>query len=787
MTRLPSAAYSAVAAYRSGARLLLCALVLLVGVAPSARSQPSPASDCLLPLARVWGTLKYFHPALATPSVRWDSVGVAAIEALGDQCTSAAVSRALAQLFEPLNDPVTRVITDSEASIVGVRPAVSGASNVSPSPWVRWSDDSVLVLTINRLTNVDSAVTAMGQHRALLARARRVVIDVRGTTAGQSAALSTSFTSSRVDRALLTHALCAAAPRRRVHAGLPGGDAPPEFIGWREPQRPCIAAESDVPKQSVVFLADSLSALPELAPAMRAAGRALIVGVGPVTDASLIATDTVVVVPGVSVQLRLSAFAPCGGGQLADTTVTGTGTNSSANANDRASDLPLRIALSFAMRAPVVPHCDALPVVSGRFAPRDSLLPSRAWRLLAAFEIYSAVRFFDPHLTLVDGQDWERIVSAELNVLANAGTRRVYIAAISRLGAALNDGHALFPPNRLLSLFGAAFPPVVVARVEGEFVVSEVLDSAAAGGLRRGDIISTLDGQPISARFDSVHAVVPGSNAAARNASSTTFTMAGADSSRLVVGVRTTNGRDRTVTLQRRPTFLGPTFNPARGTAMRTLTGNVGYADLRLLTPSQVDSMFARFRDARALILDLRGYPQGTHPFIARRLTDRRMVASRIRQPVIESPSQNTARLIVPGISQTTAPFTEFAQYVEPDGRPPFAGRVYVLIDERAMSQAEQAALFYRTVGKATLVGSNTAGANGDVTTFTVPGRVGFGFTGMVALSADGIGMQGAGLAPDVRVTPTVRGIRAGRDEVLECAQRLATGVARGCGAGGKP
>jgi C-terminal processing protease CtpA/Prc len=46
-------------------------------------------------------------------------------------------------------------------------------------------------------------------------------------------------------------------------------------------------------------------------------------------------------------------------------------------------------------------------------------------------------------------------------------------------------------------------------------------------------------------------------------------------------------------------------------------------------------------------------------------------------------------------------------------------------------------------------------------------------FTGDEVRHADGRRLQRIGLVPDVRVEPTVEGIRAGRDEVLERALAL--------------
>jgi C-terminal processing protease CtpA/Prc len=196
--------------------------------------------------------------------------------------------------------------------------------------------------------------------------------------------------------------------------------------------------------------------------------------------------------------------------------------------------------------------------------------------------------------------------------------------------------------------------------------------------------------------------------------------------------------------------------------------------------------MLARFAATKALIFDLRGYPLGTHPVIGGRLaTKDAAVAARILAPVVdalERAADRGPRVVTPGMATTARSFTEKLQYAVPDGRPRYDGHVYVLIDERSISQSEQAALFYRTVARATLVGSNSAGADGDYTTFALPGGVGFTFTGGTVLAPDGTPIQGVGLTPDIRVTPTIAGIRAGRDEVLECAVRLATGASTTCG-----
>jgi C-terminal processing protease CtpA/Prc len=56
------------------------------------------------------------------------------------------------------------------------------------------------------------------------------------------------------------------------------------------------------------------------------------------------------------------------------------------------------------------------------------------------------------------------------------------------------------------------------------------------------------------------------------------------------------------------------------------------------------------------------------------------------------------------------------------------------------------------------------------VTFFTLPGNIRVRFSGHEVRHADGRQLQRVGIQPDVPVAPTLAGIRAGRDEVLERA-----------------
>ena len=173
--------------------------------------------------------------------------------------------------------------------------------------------------------------------------------------------------------------------------------------------------------------------------------------------------------------------------------------------------------------------------------------------------------------------------------------------------------------------------------------------------------------------------------------------------------------------------------------------------------------MFEKFKDCPAIIFDDRGYPHGTAWQIAPRLTEKTDVtAAMFKRHDPMSPDLPNGEP-----SQTV---TTFLQRLPRTHKARYHGRTVMLIDERTMSQAEHTGLFFEAANGTKFIGSPTQGANGDVTYLSVPGGIYVRFSGQGVWHADGRQLQRMGLQPIVEVRPTLAGIRAGKDEVLDRA-----------------
>jgi C-terminal processing protease CtpA/Prc len=101
---------------------------------------------------------------------------------------------------------------------------------------------------------------------------------------------------------------------------------------------------------------------------------------------------------------------------------------------------------------------------------------------------------------------------------------------------------------------------------------------------------------------------------------------------------------------------------------------------------------------------------------------------------------------------------------------PRLRGKIAFLTDGRAISYAESYMGIIEAYKLAEIVGETTAGTNGNVNPFVLPGGYRVVWTGMKVLKHDGSRHHGVGIQPTVPVSRTIRGVREKRDEQLERA-----------------
>jgi C-terminal processing protease CtpA/Prc len=381
--------------------------------------------------------------------------------------------------------------------------------------------------------------------------------------------------------------------------------------------------------------------------------------------------------------------------------------------------------------------------------------PSDAHRLIAAYRLWGVMDAFFPYKHLLD-KPWDGVLEEFVPQVLAAKDALEYGQVMARMAARTQDSHVGVSGSTELSrFFGTAPPPFVIRYVEGKPIVTRIMDAKEANGIVLGDEIVSVDGVSVADRARQVEQHTTHSTPAARDRTVAGRLLSGEDKSTAKLSIRGADGAVRDVSVPRSRNFSAR--EQRDGPVFRMLEHNIGYADLDRLETADVPKVFEQFANAAAIVFDMRGYPRGTAWAIAPRINTKKPAAAAMFFRPILTAGSGRERL-------------SFMQELPPTTTAVYSRPTVMLIDDRAISQAEHTGLFFKSANGTTFIGSPTMGANGDVTTLVLPGNLRVSFTGHDVRWPDGRQLQRVGLQPDVEVRPTIAGVRAGRDEVLERA-----------------
>jgi C-terminal processing protease CtpA/Prc len=765
---------------RAALRLVLFVTLLVPVSAPADGVPDSVRVQRLAAAGRLWSAVELFHPRVPEQPGAWDSVLVRAVPAIREAGSDSAYVAAVDAMLATLGDPLTRVAGEG----------VWLPSESDPEPRLRWEPGGLLVVRMNNGADLVTP-TAAARFDSLaghLGRASAVVLDLRRLS-GQSAYIEYLWNNSGAGNALVRERVQSPGIRSRAHIGWRGLIATAGSYGshWRVADGLRITPTTFGPPIRVIALVNADSWIPPVVFALQARGTAAVICEGVFSDGQSGATSSIPLGEGRWARVRIGELVmPDGSRAQPDSVLTTSGASN--------PDAALQIAIAIAGRGAPLPRAKpaaAAPLPPARPVPNPYAAlrsPALPWRMLAAYRIWNRVEYFAAYRHLL-GDRWDRAFEAAIPAFEAAEDSTAYALAVARFYKGMEDTHGFINSSALRAWIGNATLPVRVRQIEGRPVVTSFTDAAAArdAGLEIGDQILAVDGEDAAARRARIAGVVCVSNDSQRDYYSALQLLQGADSSMAVVRVRDGKGRIAERRGRRSAAYFRNAARERTGPVWKVLPGNLGYVDLERLAPTQVDSMFTALAGTRGLIFDMRGYPQGTGWSIAPRLTERTgVIGATFRTPIAYRPRSTDFRIDEQEIFDQPIAGPPASKYLAP---------TVMLVDERTISQAEHTGLFFSAFNGTTFVGSQTAGANGDVTTFTIPGDIRLTLSGHDVRHADGRQLQQVGLPITVPARPTIAGLRAGRDEVLDAGvrhleQRIAAAkkaprAARAVGAGG--
>ncbi|WP_165836430.1 T9SS type A sorting domain-containing protein [Taibaiella soli] len=403
--------------------------------------------------------------------------------------------------------------------------------------------------------------------------------------------------------------------------------------------------------------------------------------------------------------------------------------------------------------------------------PYDSLMrsnplftnyPDEPNRVLAFYKVWNIIRYFYPYNNALD-HPWDSTLYEYAPQIADAPDATTFSTLTIKVATRLNDAHAygLTWAGNASAYIPKIFTPMLQLKyIAGQYTVVKSYYSEVS----RGDVIVSVNGLTPIQMEDSLRPYISAGNPAVFHRSMETTLLGNDYNANMTLVLKDSAGNDYTIskTANSYPYNSWYDYYPNDSLATvswQTIQCDLGYVNMGQLQDADVPQMYDDLKNKKAIIFDLRNYPNETAWDIAQLMYPQPMEFSAITQPDVT----------YPGV------FYWYHDVVGPNGAAtPYQGKVIILMNEETQSQAEFTCMILGHMPNSIKVGSQTAGADGNVSWFRIAPDLQFGYTNLGIFYPNGDSTQRIGIIPDVPSLPTIAGVRDHRDEVLETALQIA-------------
>jgi hypothetical protein len=399
-----------------------------------------------------------------------------------------------------------------------------------------------------------------------------------------------------------------------------------------------------------------------------------------------------------------------------------------------------------------LPHTDGAAPVPAKPAGWIPSGNDRTTRLADVALAWTVFQHFYPYFDVVE-TNWPAELDKALLRAAKDKTERAFLDTLRLLVSALHDGHGSVLHS---SKDRSHHLPLVWDWVEDQLVITSS-DAARAAGLEAGDVVLSLNGKPAAQALAAEEGLTSSATPQFLVWRTLQQLLAGPRDEAVRMKVRKVGGKTVQVTVRRSDPATGTLMDPRPGVIVEVRPG-IFYVDINQVTDALFNAALGSLSKAKGVIFDLRGYP--------------RNVSTVILQHLVRDGNARSAQFLVPRILFPDRQDVTWNDggWSLPPSPPRLESRIAFLTGGGAISYAETYMGIVENYRLAEIVGGPTAGTNGNVNPFVLPGGYRLFWTGMKVLKHDGSQHHGVGIHPTVPVERTIQGITEGRDEILEKA-----------------
>lgn len=377
-------------------------------------------------------------------------------------------------------------------------------------------------------------------------------------------------------------------------------------------------------------------------------------------------------------------------------------------------------------------------------------------RLLGLFRVWNVIEYYFPYIYVMD-ESWHDLLDEFIPKIVEANDRQGFELVLLEMTAHLHDLHTgIVIQNTLQDFWGEYLAPVNLIRTkEGEWIVCKVFGNCP---LQVGDVILGLDGTEVKKIEKNREKYLSVPNEKKLYQGMALYLLRSKSNTMDITILR--NEKEETYTVTGTKQYTNLSWKEEK--SHEILEKNIGVINPSSIPEGDTESVVSQIMNdlcnTDGLIIDLRQYPSdpNMHMFLSMYLQKKGTVYSVMTIPSQSVPGTFTNRKIS-SIGVATGAF----YYEKP---------VVLLMDERSMSSSEFSIMHLRTGDHVVVIGSSSAGVDGNVTELPLPNGNHLRFTSFGVYTPEMGQTQRVGLAPDIEVYPTIEGIKQGRDELMEAA-----------------
>lgn len=379
------------------------------------------------------------------------------------------------------------------------------------------------------------------------------------------------------------------------------------------------------------------------------------------------------------------------------------------------------------------------------------------YRLLALFRFWGMIEYYYPYRYCTNNFWGEQLLISLPDFIQADGNLEYQLAVLKLLGS-VGDTHVrlLEEPPELEQFYGELHVPLRMRRLHGSWVVDGFYHPETANHLHAGDVIISCEGRRIDDIEQNLLPYGFGSNEPSMYHYLSRNILRGNSSQAELVVERAESVFTTVVTrypLEEIDFYMS--CQPAVGQENVTrLDDNTVYAYVPGFIQSDMEAFTELLEGCSGLILDLRDYPQN---FLIYDIAS--LIVSGERGFALFTACDHSN----PGT------FT-WGEWVTAGsgGEPLFTGKTAILVNERTVSRGEFFTMAFMQGENSRVFGTNTAGADGDVSSLVLPGGIKTRISGIGVYMPDSSETQRVGLIPDHYVLPTVESVASGQDVVFQ-------------------